>query len=57
MLADFAAPAPVLNVEGVTLQYKTAEHLITATWRVSFKSSKQIASSSSDRPGAESPAC
>lgn len=37
MLADFAAPAPVLNVEGVTLQYKTAEHLITATWRVSFQ--------------------
>ena len=28
---------PVLDVDGVTLQYKTKEHLITATYRVSFK--------------------
>jgi len=32
-----AAPAqPLLRVEGVTLQYKTREHLVTATYRVSF---------------------
>jgi NitT/TauT family transport system ATP-binding protein len=37
MLANFEAPTPALNVEGVTLQYKTTEHLITATWRVSFQ--------------------
>jgi NitT/TauT family transport system ATP-binding protein len=29
--------APILEVEGVTLQYKTKEHLITATYRVSFQ--------------------
>lgn len=28
---------PLLNVEGVTLQYKTIEHLITATYKVSFQ--------------------
>jgi len=27
---------PILNVDGVTLQYKTKEHLITATYRVGF---------------------
>jgi NitT/TauT family transport system ATP-binding protein len=27
----------LLSVEGVTLQYKTAEHIVTATWRVSFQ--------------------
>jgi len=27
---------PILDVDGVTLQYKTKEHLITATYRVSF---------------------
>jgi NitT/TauT family transport system ATP-binding protein len=31
-----AAAAPLLNVEGVTLQYKTRAHLVTATWRVGF---------------------
>ena len=32
------APAqPLLQVEGVTLQYKTREHLVTATYRVSFE--------------------
>ncbi|HEX6298746.1 MAG TPA: ABC transporter ATP-binding protein [Burkholderiales bacterium] len=30
------AASPILEVEGVTLQYKTKEHLITATYRVSF---------------------
>ncbi len=28
--------APLLEVRGVTLQYKTREHLVTATWRVDF---------------------
>jgi NitT/TauT family transport system ATP-binding protein len=31
-----AAPAPLLQVKGVTLQYKTDQHLVTATYRVSF---------------------
>jgi len=30
------SPPPLLQVEGVTLQYKTREHLVTATYRVSF---------------------
>ncbi|MCP5157432.1 MAG: ABC transporter ATP-binding protein [Ectothiorhodospiraceae bacterium] len=29
--------APLLEVDGVTLQYKTKEHLITATYRVGFQ--------------------
>jgi NitT/TauT family transport system ATP-binding protein len=29
--------APLLDVDGVTLQYKTLEHLVTATWRVGFR--------------------
>jgi NitT/TauT family transport system ATP-binding protein len=29
-------PAKVLELKDVTLQYKTREHLVTATWRVSF---------------------
>jgi NitT/TauT family transport system ATP-binding protein len=31
-----AAPA-LLEVDGVTLQYKTRAHLVTATWRVGFR--------------------
>jgi sulfonate transport system ATP-binding protein len=31
-----AAARPLLEVDGVTLQYKTKEHLVTATYRVSF---------------------
>jgi ABC-type glutathione transport system ATPase component len=27
---------PLLEVRGVTLQYKTKDHLVTATYRVSF---------------------
>ncbi|MGN2393614.1 ATP-binding cassette domain-containing protein, partial [Pelomicrobium sp. G1] len=27
---------PLLDVQGVTLQYKTKQHLVTATYRVSF---------------------
>ncbi len=30
-------PRPQLDVRGVTLQYKTAEHLVTATYRVDFQ--------------------
>src|SRR5580658_4908215 len=26
----------LLQVEGVTIQYKTSDHVVTATWRVSF---------------------
>src|SRR5262245_54779276 len=29
-------PVPLLQVDGVTLQYKTEKHLVTATYRVSF---------------------
>jgi len=30
-------PEPLLDVRGVTLQYKTKDHLVTATYRVSFR--------------------
>lgn len=32
-----SAAVPLLDVRGVTLQYKTAEHLVTATYRVDFQ--------------------
>jgi NitT/TauT family transport system ATP-binding protein len=32
-----SAVEPILDVSGVTLQYKTKEHLITATYRVGFQ--------------------
>ena len=32
-----AATAPLLAVDDVTLQYKTEQHLVTATYRVGFK--------------------
>ena len=32
-----AAEAPLLDVSGVTVQYKTSAHLVTATFRVSFQ--------------------
>jgi len=31
-----AATPPLLDVRGVTLQYRTKDHLVTATWRVDF---------------------
>ena len=31
------AAQPLLQVEGVTLQYKTKQHLVTATYRVGFE--------------------
>lgn len=34
--ASQPAPQPVLTVDGVTLQYKTPDHLVTATYRVGF---------------------
>ena len=35
--ASALPPAPLLEVKGVTLQYKTHEHLVTATYRVDFE--------------------
>jgi NitT/TauT family transport system ATP-binding protein len=35
-LTDVEAGRPLLDVRGVTMQYKTQAHLITATYRVSF---------------------
>src|SRR3954452_6361652 len=32
-----AAVTPLLDVSGVTLQYKTRDHLVTATYRVDFQ--------------------
>jgi sulfonate transport system ATP-binding protein len=32
-----AAAMPILDVRGVTLQYKTRDHLVTATYRVDFQ--------------------
>lgn len=39
MLVD-SQSAPLLNVSGVTLRYKTAQHSVTATYRVSFRVNK-----------------
>jgi NitT/TauT family transport system ATP-binding protein len=36
MNANQVAEAPVVCVEDVTLQYKTPDHLVTATYKVSF---------------------
>ena len=33
--------SPLVSVEGVTLQYKTPDHLVTATYRVSFEIHQQ----------------
>jgi NitT/TauT family transport system ATP-binding protein len=35
--APQAAPGALLDVRGVTLQYKTRDHLVTATYRVDFQ--------------------
>jgi NitT/TauT family transport system ATP-binding protein len=32
-----AATVPLLDVQGVTIQYKTSEQLVTATWKVGFQ--------------------
>jgi len=34
--SQLSAVAPLLSVKGVTLQYRTGEQLVTATYRVSF---------------------
>jgi NitT/TauT family transport system ATP-binding protein len=34
---DGTASRPILEVDGVTLQYKTKNHLVTATYRVNFE--------------------
>lgn len=36
-MAESASATPLLDVRGVTLQYKTREHLVTATYRVDFQ--------------------
>ena len=36
-MGSVASPAPLLDVRGVTLQYKTRERLVTATYRVDFQ--------------------
>jgi NitT/TauT family transport system ATP-binding protein len=36
-MSDPLPPAPLLQVQGLTLQYKTERHLVTATYRVSFE--------------------
>jgi len=35
-MAGTDVTTPLLDVRGVTLQYKTKDHLVTATWRVDF---------------------
>jgi len=35
-----SAVTPLLNVEGVTLQYKTPKSLVTATWKVDFQADR-----------------
>ncbi|MSO85618.1 MAG: ABC transporter ATP-binding protein [Rhodospirillales bacterium] len=35
--APAAGVTPLLDVDGVTLQYKTLDRLVTATWRVGFR--------------------
>jgi NitT/TauT family transport system ATP-binding protein len=35
-MLDRTPPPPLLEVQGVTLQYKTRDHLVTATYRVDF---------------------
>ena len=37
MNAPMGNVAPLLAVDNVTLQYKTEQHLVTATWRVGFE--------------------
>lgn len=35
-----ASANPLLDVQGVTMQYKTSDKLVTATWRVSFQANR-----------------
>lgn len=34
--AGRAPPAPLVSARGLTLQYRTPQHIVTATWRVDF---------------------
>ena len=34
------AAAPLLDVQGVTIQYKTSDQLVTATWKVGFQANR-----------------
>jgi NitT/TauT family transport system ATP-binding protein len=36
MAGGLDLPAPLLSARGVTLQYRTPQHIVTATWRVDF---------------------
>jgi hypothetical protein len=47
----------LLEVKGVTLQYKTPRHLVTATYRVDFSFIRAIATSFSDRLAAARRLC
>jgi NitT/TauT family transport system ATP-binding protein len=35
-----ASKTPLLDVQGVTIQYKTSDKLVTATWRVGFQANR-----------------
>ena len=48
---------PLLDVRGVTLQYKTRDHLVTATYRVDFEVCGRTASSCSAPRAAASRRC
>ena len=37
MTPSITGEGPLLDVRGVTLQYKTRDHLVTATYRVDFR--------------------
>ena len=56
-MLDQPLPPPLLDVRGVTLQYKTRDHLVTATYRVDFQSSARTVSSCWARPVAASRRC
>ena len=47
----------LLKVEDVTLQYKTPQHLVTATYRSASASGRASDTSFSDRRAAESRPC
>ncbi|MEI6205428.1 MAG: hypothetical protein WCP20_01465 [Desulfuromonadales bacterium] len=35
-----ASKIPLLDVQGVTIQYKTSDKLVTATWKVGFQADR-----------------
>ena len=40
MVLAMVAKSPLLDVRGVTLQYKTKDRLVTATYRVDFRAQR-----------------